>query len=95
MLKAVIFDLDGTLTDCDLELVKRRISEELAKLTGESYHDIRKKMERIHYKFNIEAIYDRNVWWDQFNLNLSMEEKLQLTNLYWKYYLKLFDIFDV
>ncbi len=85
MIKAVIFDLDGTLTECDVDLAKKRVSEELARLTGNSYEDIRKKMEDIHYQCNIESIYDRNVWWNQVDPHVPPQEKQRLTNLYWKY----------
>jgi putative hydrolase of the HAD superfamily len=85
MIKAVIFDLDGTLTDCDVDLAKKRVSEELARLTGNSYEDTRKKVEDIHYQCNIESIYDRNVWWDQVDPHVLEQEKQRLTNLYWKY----------
>jgi len=84
MLKAVIFDLDGTLTSSDLELAKKIVSEELAALTGESYEDTRRKMEHIHYQFNVQSVYDRNIWWEQFSPDISLEEKQRLTNLYWK-----------
>ena len=84
MLKAVIFDLDGTLTGFDAELAKKTVSEELAALTGESYEDTRRKMEHIHYQFNVQSIYDRNIWWEQFNPDLPLEEKQRLTDLYWR-----------
>ncbi|MBU7047168.1 MAG: HAD-IA family hydrolase [Theionarchaea archaeon] len=85
MIKAVIFDLDGTLTDCDVDLAKKRVSEELAELTGNPYEDIRKKVEDIHYQYNIESIYDRNMWWDQVNPHVPPQEKQRLTNVYWKH----------
>lgn len=84
MLKAVIFDLDGTLITSDLELAKRRVSEKLAHLTGNSLSVIRKKMERIHHDFNIKGVYDRNIWWDQFDAGIPLKGKQALTNLYWK-----------
>jgi FMN phosphatase YigB (HAD superfamily) len=83
MLKAVIFDLDGTLTNCDLELAKKTVSEELAALTGTGYEDVRKKMDTIHYQCNITSIYDRNVWWEHFDSGLPPYEKQRLTDLYW------------
>ena len=84
MLKAVIFDLDGTLTDFDVELAKRAVSEELALVMGKPYEYIRKKLEHIHYTFNIQSVYDRNIWWEQFNPDLPLQEKQRLTDLYWK-----------
>ncbi len=84
MLKAVIFDLDGTLINSDLELAKRRVSEKLAHLTGNSLSVIREKMDRIHHDFNIKGVYDRNLWWDQFDSTIPLKEKQVLTNLYWK-----------
>lgn len=83
MLTAVIFDLDGTLTDCDLELAKKTVSEELAVLTNEPYEAVRKKMEHIHYQFNVQSVYDRNTWWEQFDPDLPLQEKQRLTNMYW------------
>ena len=83
MLRAVIFDLDGTLTDFDSELAKRTVSEELAALTGRTYQDICRKLDSVHHTFNIKSIYDRNVWWEQFDPELPLKEKQRLTNLYW------------
>lgn len=88
MLKAVIFDLDGTLTDCNLELAKREVARRMAALTKIPYDDVRKKVDYIHYTCNIKSIYDRNVWWDQIDPGLSEEEKQQLTNLYWNLVIK-------
>ncbi len=85
MLKAVIFDLDGTLTDCNLDLAKSKIAHSLAEITKIPYENVREKLEHIHYKFNIEGIYDRNMWWEHFDPSLSSEEKQDLTNAYWKY----------
>ena len=84
MLKAVIFDLDGTLTDFDVELAKSRVSEELAALVRDSCENVRKKLDTIHYQFNIESVYDRNIWWDEFDPHLPPKKKQELTNLYWK-----------
>lgn len=83
MLKAVIFDLDGTLTDSDLYLAKKRVSEEIAAITAVPYEKVWEKMEKIHYTCNLEGVYERNDWWEQFNLGLSQNEKQQLTTLYW------------
>lgn len=83
MLKAVIFDLDGTLTDFDVGSAKKIVSEELAALTGESYKIVREKLEHVHYTFNIQGVYDRNIWWEQFNPELPLKEKQRLTNVYW------------
>ncbi len=85
MLRAIIFDLDGTLTDSDLDKAKRKVSEELAALLRIPYDEIWKKMEEIHYRFNIEGVYDRNRWWEQFSPELSLQEKQRLTNLYWEW----------
>jgi putative hydrolase of the HAD superfamily len=83
MIRAVIFDLDGTLTDCDLELAKKKVSEELAIMTGSPYEAIRKKIEEIHYRSNVESIYERNKWWEQVDPTLSLQEKQRVTTLYW------------
>ncbi len=88
MLKAVIFDLDGTLTECNLELAKREVARSLAVLTEMSYEDVRKKVDHIHHTCNVEGVYDRNVWWDHIDPGLSEEEKQQLTDLYWNLVVK-------
>ncbi|MGC1122044.1 MAG: HAD family hydrolase [Candidatus Methanofastidiosia archaeon] len=82
MLKAVIFDLDGTLTDCDLELAKKRVCEQLVAY-GAGYEETAHRMEEIHYRFNIEGVYDRNRWWEEFDIDLKLSQKQHLTNLYW------------
>ncbi|MBU7022804.1 MAG: HAD family hydrolase [Theionarchaea archaeon] len=82
MLKAVIFDLDGTLTDCNLELAKRRVCEQLVDY-GAGYEETAQRMEEIHHRFNIEGVYDRNRWWEAFEIDLTVSQKQYLTNLYW------------
>lgn len=82
-MKAVIFDLDGTLTESDLEQAKKRVSEEIARLTSQPSTRVREKMDKIHHDFNVQGVYDRNVWWDEFG-PLSPEEKQKLTDLYWE-----------
>lgn len=82
MLRAVIFDLDGTLTDCDLALAKKRVCEELVAY-GAGYVEAVRRMEEIHYRFNIEGVYDRNRWWEEFGVDLELSQKQRLTDLYW------------
>ncbi len=84
MLKAVIFDLDGTLTDSNTHLAKKRVSKKITAITGVPYEKVWEKMEKIHYTCNLEGIYERNEWWEQFNLGLSHNQKQKLTTIYWK-----------
>ena len=84
MITTVIFDLDGTLTDCNLELAKARVSQALSALSNKPYEDILAHMNHIHYRCNVESIYDRNQWWDEFEVTLSPQEKQELTHLYWE-----------
>jgi putative hydrolase of the HAD superfamily len=85
MITTVIFDLDGTLTDCDLELAKTRTAEALSSMTGQSYQAVLTRMNHIHYRCNVESVYDRNQWWDEFDVALSPGEKQRLTTIYWKH----------
>ncbi|MBU7030917.1 MAG: HAD family hydrolase [Theionarchaea archaeon] len=84
MLTTVIFDLDGTLTDCDLTLAKHRVSRTLSAIMGQPYEIVLPRMNHIHYIYNIEGVYDRNEWWDGFCTTLPPSEKQALTDLYWK-----------
>jgi putative hydrolase of the HAD superfamily len=88
MITTVIFDLDGTLTDCDLELAKTRTAQALSSMTGQPYEAVLTRMDHIHYRCNVESIYDRNVWWDEFAGVLSPEEKQRLTDIYWNHVMK-------
>ncbi|MBU7015168.1 MAG: HAD family hydrolase [Theionarchaea archaeon] len=82
MLKAVIFDLDGTLTDCDLGMAKRRVCDQLV-ACGAGHEETVRRMEEIHYRFNVEGVYDRNQWWEEFDIDLTSSQKQHLTDLYW------------
>ena len=84
MLKAVIFDLDGTLTKSDVYLAKKRVSEKVAAITAGSYQLIWETLEKVHYTCNLEGVYDRNKWWELVTPGLSHDEKRELTTLYWE-----------
>lgn len=84
MIKAVIFDLDGTLIDADVQSAKEKVCKELSSITDMGYPEIKEEIDSIHYTCNVTGVYDRNAWWEQVFPALTSAQKQNLTDIYWE-----------
>ncbi|MGD2247808.1 MAG: HAD family hydrolase [Candidatus Methanofastidiosia archaeon] len=84
MIKAVIFDLDGTLIDANIESAKEKVCKELQLLIDRGYSNIKEEIDTIHHTCNLTGVYDRNKWWEKVHPGLALVQKQYLTNTYWE-----------
>lgn len=98
-LKAVLFDLDETLTDASagLDAAHRAVSKRLHNYLRQHGVEVnetilRSKLDAFDDKMNMETKYDRDEWWPELLAELRLKREMprqiteELTQLYWTTY---------